>query len=193
VQDTFERVRAQIAPRLARALYAEAKAAFERKEHDSALEKFELVLQIVQRAGETENTLLGELELLAGGFVALARAAVAAQAHATPAFTSVSPPAAPTAPGAGAAALTPPVPIVERFPPWNPTGFAGRGLQFKGKIRLRISAAGSVEAAEIVEAIHPTYDQRLLNAAASWKYEPARRGGVPVPSERVVLVNLKEQ
>jgi tetratricopeptide (TPR) repeat protein len=193
VQETFERVRAQMAPRLARALYAEAKAAFERKEHDSALEKFELVLQIAQRAGETENTLLSELELLAGGFVDLARAAVAAQAPATLAFTSASPPAAPTAPGAGAAALTPAVPIVERFPPWNPYGFAGRGLQFKGKIRLQISAAGSVEAAEIVEAIHPTYDQRLLSAAASWKYEPARRGGVPVPSERVVLVNLKEQ
>jgi TonB family protein len=203
VQETFERVRAQVAPRLARTLYADAKAAFERKEHDSALEKFELVLQIIERAGESEDPLLGEFKLLAGGFVQLARAAVTAEAppaSSAPtgsAATVPAPPPAPTesapaAPAAAEVAFAPAVPIEEVFPPWNPIGFAGRGHQFSGVIRVRISAAGLVESAEIVKPIHPSYDQQLVRAAADWKYEPARRGGTPLPSERLVAVNLKQ-
>jgi tetratricopeptide (TPR) repeat protein len=192
VRETFERVRARITPRLVPVLYAEAKAALERKEHDSALKKFELLLKIIERAGDAEDTLLGEFKLLAGGFVDLARARVAAEAQAAAASDPVPAPAAPAAPADLTAAVTPAVPIQESFPPWNPGGFGGRGYEFKGIIRLRISAAGRVESAEIVESIHPAYDPRLLVAAASWTYEPARRGGAPIPSERVVAVRLKQ-
>lgn len=193
VQETFERVRAQIAPRLARALYADAKAAFERKEHDSALEKFELLLQIIERAGAAEDTLLGEFKLLAGGFVVLARAAAAAKAPPTPSSATAPAPAPAPAPSAPAdSVLTPAKPILEQFPPWNPIGFAGRGQQFHGMLRLRISADGRVEAAELVDPVHPAYDQQLLRAAASWKYQPALRRGAPVQSERVVAIHLKQ-
>ena len=202
VQETFERVRAQVAPRLARTLYADAKAAFERKEHDRALEKFELLLQIIERAGESEDTMLGEFKLLAGGFVQLARAAVTAKAPpassasngsaATVPAPTASTPAAPAGPAAAEGPFVPAVPIEEVFPPWNPIGFAGRGHQFSGVIRVRISAAGLVESAEIVKPIHPSYDQQLVRAAADWKYQPARRGGAPVQSERLVAVHLKQ-
>jgi TonB family protein len=200
VQETFERVRAQIAPRLARALYADGKGAFERKEHDAALKKFELLLKIIERAGASEDSLLGEFKMLAGGFVELARAATTTKAPAPPSSPTVAGPAPSatpttptTSPGAanGDSPLTPAVPILEQFPPWNPTGFAGRGQQFHGMLRIRISAEGRVEAAELVDPVHPSYDQNLLRATANWKYKPAIRGGAPVQSERVVAVHLK--
>lgn len=202
VQETFERVRAQIAPRLARALYADAKGAFERKEHDSALKKFELLLQIIERAGAGEDTMLGEFKVLAGGFLELARAAAAtAKAPASPSspvpgpVPAATPTTPTTSPGAanGDSVLTPAVPILEQFPPWNPIGFTGRGQQFHGMLRIRISADGRVEAADLVDPVHPSYDQTLLRAAANWKYQPARRGGAPVQSERVVAVQLKQE
>jgi tetratricopeptide (TPR) repeat protein len=197
VQETFEKVRAQIAPRLARTLYTDAKAAFERKEHDAALKKFELLLQIIERAGAAEDTLLGEFKVLAGGFLDLARAAStsnpkAAPTPSSPAASAPPPAPAPSPVAEGGSTLTPPVPIVEQFPPWNPVGFIGRGQQFHGMIRLRISAAGTVEAAELADPVHPAYDQLLLRAAAKWKYKPGLRGGVPVQSERVVAVHLKQ-
>ena len=206
VQEMFDRVRTAMAPDLARTLYADAKAAFDRKEREGALQKFELLLEVIERTGTAENTLLGELKLLASGYADLARAAAPRAAASTPGNgssasngstapngTNGSTGSPAPADSAAAAPLTPPVPITEKFPPWNPAPGMGRTMEFTGTIRVRISAAGLVEGAEIVEPIHPAYDRHLIDAAAKWRYQPARRAGVAVVSERLVAVTLKRQ
>jgi tetratricopeptide (TPR) repeat protein len=221
VVQTFDSVRGKVAPALTKDLYTEGKAALERKERALAIQKFELLLKVIERSGETENTLLGELKLLATGYVDLARAmpapkpapplnpvpaignspvngngngthtngvadgdgsrAGSAPANGAPAGATVLP--------AGFVAA---VPLTERFPPYDPK-FLGRGATFKGSIRLRISADGRVEQAEIVQPIHQFYDARLLDAAQLWRYRPATMKGVPVVSERTVIVQLKQE
>jgi TonB family protein len=189
VLEMFDKVRTVIAPRLARALYVDAKAAYDRKEADAALKKFELVLQIIDRTGSTD-TVLGDLKLLASGYVDLAKAAAAPPPAPAPAAAAAatSPAAQPDQP------VTPPVPVVETFPVWEPARFGvGRGQTFQGVIRVTISETGRVLTANIVESIHPSYDKPLLEAASKWRYKPGRRGDVPVPSERLVAVQLKPE
>jgi tetratricopeptide (TPR) repeat protein len=188
VLEMFDKVRTFIAPRLARGLYVDGKAAFDRKESEVALKKFELLLQIIERAGAADSV-LADLKLLASGYLDLAKAAVApppAPAAAAPAASAPVP--QPEEP------VTPPVPISETFPPWEPSRFGvTRGQAFQGVIRVTVSDTGRVLTATIVESIHPSYDQPLLDAAAKWRYKPGRRGAVPVESERLVAVRLKPE
>ena len=53
---------------------------------------------------------------------------------------------------------------------------------------MQISAEGKVTNAEIIKSVHPAYDQSLLRAARGWLYEPAKKDGVAIPSEKTVEV-----
>src|SRR5688572_21296970 len=75
VVELFKRIKRQAMPQLARTLYADGKAAMERKERDQAIRKFEQMLQLTEDAGVRNETLISELRLLAAGFLDLARAA----------------------------------------------------------------------------------------------------------------------
>jgi hypothetical protein len=48
-----------------------------------------------------------------------------------------------------------------------------------------------VEAVEIVTPSDRQYDRLLLNAARGWLYEPARRNGQPIQSEKIVSIYLR--
>ena len=63
-----------------------------------------------------------------------------------------------------------------------------RATEFRGAIRVEISAEGKVVNAEMLKSVHPAYDQSLLRAAKSWLYEPAKKDGVAIPSEKTVEV-----
>jgi protein TonB len=80
--------------------------------------------------------------------------------------------------------------VQQRFPQWVPPDAATRTRDFRGSVRVHISAEGKVTSAEIVKSIHPAYDQLLLRAARGWLYEPARKDGVPIPSEKTVDVAI---
>ena len=77
------------------------------------------------------------------------------------------------------------------MPQWVPSDMLSRQSSFTGAVRVAISAAGRVETATIERSVHPAYDPLLLQATRSWEYQPARNGGVPVPSEQLVQVQLK--
>jgi hypothetical protein len=38
---------------------------------------------------------------------------------------------------------------------------------------------------------HPLYDRLVLQAAREWLYQPATLNGKPVPSEKVVTIQLR--
>jgi protein TonB len=184
----FARVKRQAAPGLARALYAEGKAALDKKDNDEAIRKFEQLLQLTDDASVRDETLVSELRLLSAGFLDLARAKPVAEAAAT---NGSSAPPVVAKPVVAPPVLTPPVPIRQDLPRWVPYDAATKTAELKGAIRVVIGVDGSVESAEIVAPTDRRYDRELLNAARSWRYEPATRNGVAIPSEKIVSVFLR--
>ena len=187
VLELFNRVKRAAAPQLARALYTDGKSALDRKEKAAAITKFEQLLQLTDDPAIREGVLVSELRLLAAGFLDLARAKVPAEG---PAVVGTSGALAAAAP-APAAVVTPPVPLRQELPRWVPYDSASKAVEYKGAIKVLISADGKVESAEIVSPTDRRYDRELLNAARAWTYQPATRNGLPIQSEKVVSVHLR--
>ena len=180
----FAQVRRRVAPEALKRMYVEAREAYDRKDRDAAIAGFEAVVGVAADPELANETAVSELKLLASGFLDLSRAvperpsASVATSPATEAH--VKPPT-----------LTPPVPIHETLPKWiPPVGPMGQ-MEFRGAIRVRISAAGTVASAEMETPLNPSYDALLLRVSRSWTYEPGRVNGIAVPSERLIQVVLK--
>jgi TonB family protein len=65
-----------------------------------------------------------------------------------------------------------------------------RDRTFRGTIRVTIDEVGRVENAVMMKPVHPLYDPILLDAARSWRYVPAKRGGLAVKYVKTVDVTL---
>ena len=184
ILELFKRVKREVAPQLARSLYTDGKAAMDRQEQDEAIRKFEQLLQLTDDPAVRDETIVSELRLLAAGFLDLARASARAKAEpkmeADPAPVAVAP-----------VVVTPPIPIRQELPRWVPYDAATKQAEFKGAVKVSISAEGKVEKAEIVTPTDRQYDRELLNAARGWEYQPATRNGVAVASEKIVSVYLR--
>lgn len=193
VMELFNSVKRRSTPQLAKTLYAEGKSAMEKKENDLAVRKFEQMLQLTEDPALREDTLVSELRLLAGGFLALARTpAPAAASPATPdKSVSAAPSPAAATPPSQAGDVTPAFPLRQELPKWVPYDAATKATEYRGAVKVTISTEGKVEAAEIVTPTDRQYDRLLLNAARGWLYEPARRNGVAIPSQKVVSIYLR--
>ena len=205
VQEAFEAVRQRLLPGVIRQLYLDARAALERKERPIAIAQFERLLTIIDAAGPSGAS-IGDLRILAAGFLDLSKALPAAEAPVNTAPTTETTgqpqparPANTTSPAEGgatertSAALTEsrPVAVKQDLPPWVPNDAITRRTAYTGLVRVRVGIDGRVENAEIVKATHPLYDVALLRAARTWVYEPAKRNGAPVVSEVNVEINLR--
>lgn len=210
VQEAFTRVQQRMLPVVTKQLYSEARASLDRKDRDEAIEQFEKLLKVIDGAGASAAS-MGELRVLADGFLGLSRALPADAAPSTPAAapvaTTTAPPtvtgppsssAPPAARASGSAVRAPntaaetrPVAISQSLPNWFPSDSLSRRSAFSGSVRVNIGVDGRVSSAEIVSSVHPTYDSMLLRAARSWLYQPAKRNDVAVESELVVEVNLR--
>jgi TonB family protein len=191
IQELFAKVRRRIAPEAVKTLYRDAKAALDKKDRDAAIALFDEMLLTADDADVKDQPSVADLRLLGVGFLELSRA-LPAKTAARPS-TGTAPGEAAGAPATSPAAgppvlLTGPTAIRQDLPPWQATGTSR--VEFSGTIRVMISATGSVESAEMVEPVHPAYDPLLLAAARKWQYQPARRNGVPMPSEKTVTVRL---
>jgi protein TonB len=185
VMELFRATRRTTVPGVAKALYAEARAAMERQDSAGAVERFERVIRLVDDPDLADNTALSDMKLLATDFLELARLRSAKAAPAA------APPAAPAETPRPAAPVTAAVPINQQLPPWTPLDSLGKRWEFSGLVRLVIGADGHVVSARIERSVHPAYDAALLNAARRWTYHPALQDGKPVESERTVQVVLK--
>ena len=216
VVDPFKRVKRQAAPQIARSLYNDGKAAMSRKEQERAIRKFEQLLQVTEDAEIRNDALISELRMLASGFLDLARASAPPEAP-TPAVTATIgmapapvtnavPLPAPRGTGVRSGTTAPPAILARRrhergrhpagAAPSGPAALgaddnATRQAEYRGAIKVTIAADGKVQAAEIVTPTDRSYDRQLLNAARSWLYEPAKRDGVPIASEKIVAVYLR--
>ena len=217
VQEAFVKVQQRLLPVVTRQLYLDARAALDEKDRAEAVARFEKLLTIIDGAGGAAGS-LGEMRVLAEGFLDLSRALPAAGAP-TPevdATASGAPAAAPALAGTSAAATPDPpartaaVPpaataaatvsdgsesrpfaLSQELPSWAPTDALSRRGTFSGAVTVRIGTDGRVASAEITSPVHPTYDAILLRTARDWRYQPAMRDGKPVEAELTVEVTLR--
>lgn len=219
VQAIFDDIRRQALPRVIERAYADARAAFDRKDPDAGA-AFDRVLALLDDPDGRAMPAAADLRTIAAGFRDLIRAAAAAaeaaeaaaadaarraaaagenpsaqtasSAEAATPASSNPVPAADAAAAAAAPDVTPPVAISQALPPWSPTP-AERRQSFKGALELLIDEEGRVASAAIQVSINPRYDQELLKAARTWRYKPATRGGAPVAYVKVVEIQLRPQ
>jgi tetratricopeptide (TPR) repeat protein len=191
VRAAFAAVRRRVLPTVVRSLYASAKAAYDRKAFAEAADGLDKTVRVIDNL-EGSNPELGDLRMLASGFLDLSKAAIAK--------ASVPPPPAPTPAKVVEAPVTlapaPPLPFFnvvakrQDLPPL-PFSLAGTKGQYRGTVEVDINEAGNVVGARVIQSVHVLYDPLLLAAARDWKYEPARMDGRPMAVRKRVIVVLK--
>lgn len=206
LQLMYDEARVRIVPEVAKAMYAEAKAAWNRKDAAAAQTVFQRTLDVIASVPDPAALGLADLRELASGFLQLA-------AGGSP-LTGGSPPGSPSArPAAGASASNAvrtaapegppgarpdvqwlgPVAIRQDMPAWQAPDSGARRSEYRGLIRVSIDPAGQVAEAKVLKPSHPSYDVAVLRATKRWSYQPATRNGLPVPSEKEIEVILRPQ
>ena len=191
VRAAFAAVRNRVLPTVVRSLYASAKAAYDRKAFAEAADGLNKTVRVIDSL-EGRNPELGDLRMLASGFLDLSQAAIAKPAPApapTPAQVNLV-----EVPVARAPA--PPLPfsnvVAKRQDlPQLPFSLAVTKGQYRGTVEVEINEAGNVVGVRVIQSVHVLYDPLLLIAARDWKYEPARIDGRPMAVRKRVEVVLK--
>jgi hypothetical protein len=204
IRSAFTDVRRRMLPLIVQQKYAQAKAAFDRREYDSASNQFKKVLDIFHDPdlGSAANRPpLSDLLTLSVGFHELsvssatppsAPAPLAPPAPAPAPAAVVVPPPAPVLGqiyGSSDGTVVPPIAIRQALPPHTrPRTETARGL-----LEVVIDERGVVESAVMRLPVDPSYDRTAVNAAKSWRYTPATLSGVPVKFRKVIQISLEPQ
>jgi hypothetical protein len=197
VRSVFKEVRKSLLPSLVQGVYADAKAAFDRKDPQSAA-GFERVLTLLRDPDLSSNSDLADLAVVASAFRDLSAARELAAAAPPPPAASVrdnggaresaasgTPPEPPVYRD-GEPNLVPPATISQTLPA---THLAERRL-WTGAIEVLIDETGKVLSARMAMPVQPTYDRQLLQAAMNWKYRPATKNGTPARYIKIINVRL---
>lgn len=218
IRAVFQSTRQAVLPGVIQKLYADAKAAFDKRD-PQAVDQFDRVLALLDDP-DLEPGRLADLRTVASGFRDLSRAlavvpaapvelpSVAVPVLAVPATTP--PPMATATVSAdkisvskkGAVpliqprepprpGLVPPVVISQQVPRWSPPSSEMASLAFTAMIEVQIDEQGLVASATIRRNVHPTFDSRLLAAARKWKYKPATMNGVPIAFTKMIEIQLQ--
>jgi hypothetical protein len=196
VRAIFKEVRQSLLPSLVQSAYAEAKAAFDRKD-PQATAGFEHVLTLLHDPDLAASPELGDLATVAAAFRDLSVARAAAPpppaVASTPRESSAAAesaarakPAEPPVYRDGEPNLVPAVAISQTLPP---THLAERRL-WTGAVEVVIDETGKVLSARMAMPVQPTYDKQLLQAALTWKYRPAMKDGSPARYVKIINVRL---
>jgi TonB family protein len=190
VRTAFSTVRERVLPAVARSLYLEARAAYDRKAFADAAQGLEKTVRVIDTIESPAKNELADLRVLASGFLDLSKAAAAPPA-----------PAAPTAPAKPEITAPPPAPapppntglvVLRQDLPPLPFSIASLGSgEYRGVVELQIDESGNVSNARIVQPVHAIYDPILLKAAREWKYEAPRVSGKPMATVKRVEIVLK--
>jgi TonB family protein len=85
--------------------------------------------------------------------------------------------------------ITPPRLIHQVYPAYDP---GSHGVRVAGKvlIRLIVSSAGLPKNPSIVQGLAAEVDRSALDAVKQWRFDPAKRQGMPVAVRVVVEINF---
>lgn len=196
VRTAFSDVRRRVLPTIIQQKYAQAKAAFDRKEFTTAASGFSQVLDamndpdVATAAGQAP---LSDLKMLAVGFKDLSVSAAA-----PPPLPATPPPAAPAVEAPPAPKLlkiysvsdpevAPPVVLRQELPP-----YPGQvTLPRQGMIEVVVDETGTVESAFMRIGVSNSYDGLAVAAARNWRYRPAMLNGAPVKYRKAVQVTIR--
>jgi TonB-like protein len=203
----------RLLPGIARKTFNEARNQFKSGDRAGAAKTFDLVVTLAATDGFKDTPEAEDLRTLASGFIELAgaspqprgeqkaaaptpeppRVAEAATPSPVP-TTATAPPSSAAVRPSSATDLTPtevsqPV-VVRQIIPAIPSGIAGLGSP-TASVRVEIGTDGHVISASMQQSAHPLYDRLVLQAAHEWLYTPAMLNGRPVPSEKVVTIQLR--
>jgi TonB family protein len=193
VRGAFTDVRQRLLPEIATARYASAKATYDRKEWKAAEQQFRDVLSLLDHPDMRGR--MTDLRTLASGFMDLAAAAAApppAPVNAEPpAPAGPPPPPAPqpnkvyTVEDAGVVAPA----VIRQHVPAVPANITAQ-VRDRGRVEVVIDEQGRVTSVTVRQAMHPFYDQLVMNAAREWRYKPATFSGVPVKYRKSIGIAL---
>ena len=216
VRTMFRDIRQSLLPGIVQKEYNAAKEAFDKQDAEAA-EQFERVLKLLADPLLAPTPAMNDLRMVATGFRDLSKARVPkvefaaatapvvaqmdvapvapANAAGAPANTPAAPPrSGPSVYREGDSDVVPPVTIRQALPQWVvPQGTRPGAWQPEAILEVTINESGDVVNAVLRKQFHPSYDPQLVKAAMSWKYEPARRSGVPVRYVKTIAIRLGGQ
>ena len=201
VRSTFTDVRKRMLPDITNSRYQLAKLAYDRRDWAAAEAQFRTVLALIDDPDNTGR--LGDLRVLAAGFLELAVRSAAPPpppvdpkpAVASPVTAPAPPPAASAGPVPGKiyaaedTTITPPVVVRQDIPGIPPNLMAL--ARPRGLIEVVIDELGRVVGMTMRGSIHPSYDSQVLTAARDWRYKPATLNGKPVKFRRLISINVQ--
>jgi TonB family protein len=183
------KVRQKLLPTIARRVFAEGRDRYTDKKNEEAVKNFSLVLTLLNDPAFSDANTKQDLETLAKGFIDLANATAAPVKVIAAPPEPVPPPPVAASPTAAPPKIVPPVALSQEVPPM-PTDLASRA-DARLVLVVLIDESGKVTNATVKESAHPVYDRLVSQATRNWKYTPATRNGVPIPSEQVVTIQVK--
>jgi hypothetical protein len=194
IQTIFRDVRRGALPKIARERYADAKAAFDRKDPTTA-QRFDDLLSLLDDPDLRGWSAVPDLRAVASAFRDLAKAVAAPAAPVADSKTTVAAAPLPLEPPditytAADADITPPVPVVQRTPQWRPSSSQEAAQDYRGVLRLLIDRSGAVVSATMPTGTRPAYDFALMRAARDWKFQPAQKQGRPVSYLKIIEIHL---
>ena len=189
VRSAFSEVRKRMLPGIIQQKYADAKAAYDRKEFAVAAAGFTKMLEMMtdpDAEAAANRPPLSDLRTLAAGFRDLAETASAPlPARAEP---SPSPQGQQTRIYSAAdVGIFPPVPLRQDLPPYPGTLLVPK----QGVIEVIVDENGTVESAMIRVSVNAQYDALALAAAKTWRYKPASLNGTPVRYRKALQITVK--
>jgi TonB family protein len=191
VRAAFSDVRQRLLPDIANSKYAAAKAAYDRKEYESAERQFRALVALIedpQMGGR-----LSDLRVLAHGFLDLSSAAVEPppepkKEEPAPAPAPPAPPAAPHIWSSDEPGVKAPVAIRQEVPR-VPAAIATQ-VRDHGLLEVVIDEQGRVTSIVLRTSVHSVYDQSLMAAARDWRYQPATVNGAPVKFRKLIQIRV---
>jgi TonB family protein len=184
----FVDARRRILPAVLQQMYADGKAAFDRKDYAPAAATFARVISGLGHADITTAATqppLSDLKTLVSGFHALSVAA--ATPPPAPAPVVVPEPRRPVIYSSENPNVVPPNVIRQELPAYRGIRLAGPKT---GIVEVLVDETGSVESVIMRVPAEPAYDRQVLAAAKQWQYVPAQLDGKPVKYLRRVQVTL---
>ena len=189
VRAVFKEVREALLPSIIQHTYADAKAAFDKKDPQASAQ-FERVLTLLKDPDLKPTPELTDLAVVAGAFRDLSAAREAAAApKAAPAAAPVVPskPAEPIVYRDGEPNFTPATVINQALPP----AVLPERRIYAGAVEVLIDETGKVVSARMAMPIAGAYDRQLVQTALNnWKYKPALKNGAPARYIKIVNVRI---
>ena len=201
LRSAFSEVRRKVLPSIIQETYAAAKSAFDRKELAAAAAGFGQVLAMMTDPdveAAASRPPLADLRTLAAGFRDLSLTTAAPPLPPPPPpvlpVEALGPPAAIALPpglriyGHEDLNVVPPIAIRQALPVFQ---LQPGVTPPAGVLEIVVDEHGAVESAKMRHPVSPRWDKQAVEAAKSWRFEPATLDGVPVKYQKRITIAIK--